>query len=106
MYRTVGSALGGLGADDRTALRHLAAAALAAHGLLHAMGVTLIWDWNGPGDARFASLSPAPGSDPGVGVGSAWLMAGALFVTAAVLLARAHHAWRALAAVGVAVSIP
>ena len=95
-----------LGTDDRLALRHLAAAALTAHGLLHATGVTLICDWSGSGDPRFASLSPARGSDPAVGVGSAWLLAGALFVTAGALLARGHHAWRAFAAVGVTVSVP
>jgi hypothetical protein len=106
MYRTAGNAIARLGADDRAAMRHLAAAALVTHGLFHVMGVTLIWNWNGPADARFPSLTPTPGSTPAVAIGSAWLIAGALFVTAGLLLSRGHRTWRASAAAAVAVSAP
>lgn len=94
----------GLAVDDRIALRHLAAAALATHGLLHVMGSTLLWRSTGPADARWsAALTPAPGSAPGIAVGAAWLLAGALFVSAAVLLARSRQ-WRPTATAAVAVS--
>ena len=95
-----------LGADDRVSLRHLGAAALATHGLFHAMGLTLLWRWNGPGAARFSALNPAAGSASGIAVGIAWLLAGIGFVGAAALLVGGHRAWRTVAASAAAVSVP
>jgi hypothetical protein len=95
-----------LSADDRIALRRLAAAALATHGLLHAMGVALLWQWNSAPDAHVSVLNPTPGSVSGIAVGGLWLLAGALFVSAGLLLARGRPSWRPVATIAVLVSAP
>jgi hypothetical protein len=71
-----------------------AAVVITAHGLIHLMGVALLWKLGQPGGLRYAPAVPAPGSTAGYVVGGLWLAAAVLFVTAAVLLAAGRAAWR------------
>jgi hypothetical protein len=79
---------------------------IAAHGLVHLMGVALQWKLGEPGRLRYADAVPAPGSTAGYLVGGLWLAAAAAFVVAAVLLAAGRASWRVVALAAVAVSAP
>jgi hypothetical protein len=81
-----------------------AATVIAAHGLIHLMGVVLLWKLGQPGQLRYVNSVPAPGSSAGDVVGCLWLLAAMLFVAAAVLLVAERAAWRATAVVAVVVS--
>jgi hypothetical protein len=83
-----------------------AVAVIAAHGLIHLMGVALLWKLGEPGGLRYADAVPAPGSAAAYLVGGLWLLAAVLFVTAAVLLAAGRAAWRMTALAAVVVSVP
>ncbi|RYV52948.1 hypothetical protein [Pengzhenrongella frigida] len=63
--------------------RRAGAAALAGHGLMHLVGVVLLWRLGEPGWLRFADVSPTPGSPAGLAVGVLCLVAAAAFVAAA-----------------------
>jgi hypothetical protein len=82
-----------------------AAVVIAAHGLVHLMGVSLLWKLGEPGQLRYADAVPAPGTVDGYLAGGLWLVAAVLFVMAAVLLATGRP-WRLAALAGVAVSVP
>jgi hypothetical protein len=82
-----------------------AAVVIAAHGLVHLMGVSLLWKLGEPGQLRYADAVPAPGTVAGYLVGGLWLAAAVLFVMAAVLLVTGRP-WRLAALAGVAVSVP
>jgi hypothetical protein len=81
------------------------AVVIAAHGLVHLMGVSLLWKLGEPGQLRYADAVPAPGTVAGELAGGLWLVAAVLFVMAAVLLATGRP-WRLAALAGVAVSVP
>jgi hypothetical protein len=81
------------------------AVVIAAHGLVHLMGVSLLWKLGEPGQLRYADAVPAPGTVAGELAGGMWLLAAVLFVMAAVLLATGRP-WRLAALAGVAVSVP
>ena len=83
-----------------------AAVVIAAHGLVHLMGVALLWKLGEPGQLRYADADPAPGSAAGYLMGGLWLAAAVLFVIAAVLLAAKQASWRIVALVATAVSAP
>jgi len=83
-----------------------AAVVIAVHGLIHLMGVALLWKLGEPGQLRYANAVPAPGSAAAYLVGGLWLLAAVLFVTAAVLLAAGRAAWRMTALAAVVVSAP
>jgi hypothetical protein len=82
-----------------------AAVVIAAHGLVHLIGVSLLWQLGEPGQLRYADAVPAPGSAAAEVIGGLWLLAAVLFVMAAVLLATGR-AWRPAALAGVVVSAP
>ncbi len=82
------------------------AVVIAAHGLVHLMGVSLLWKLGEPGQLRYADAVPAPGTAAGELAGGLWLLAAVLFVAAAVLLVAGRAAWRLAALAGVAVSVP
>jgi hypothetical protein len=79
---------------------------LIVHGLIHLLGVPLLWRLGQPGQLRYADAHPAPGSAGGLAVGSLWLVAGALFIAAAVLLVASRPAWRPVCVIAVLVSAP
>jgi hypothetical protein len=81
------------------------AVVIAAHGLVHLMGVSLLWKLGEPGQLRYANAVPPPGTVVGCLAGGLWLVAALLFVMAAVLLA-AGRPWRLAALAGVTVSVP
>ena len=83
-----------------------AAVVIAAHGLVHLMGVALLWKLGEPGQLRYADADPAPGSAAGYLMGGLWLAAAVLFVIAAVLLVARRASWRIVALVAAAVSAP
>jgi hypothetical protein len=83
-----------------------AAVVIAAHGMVHLMGVALSWKLGEPGQLRYADAEPAPGSTAGYLVGSLWLAAALLFVIAAFLLAARRASWRIVALAAVAISAP
>ena len=60
---------------------------IGVHGLLHLMGVALLWKPGQPGQLRYAGAVPAPGSPGEYLVGGPWLVVALLFVAAASLLA-------------------
>ncbi len=82
---------------------------LTTHGLIHLMGFLATW-----GLARPDSVSRAPtnlvhasvDSPFARALGLAWLLALAAFLAATGLLLDGESAWRAIAAIGVAVSMP
>lgn len=76
----------------------LAAAAVVptAHGLVHLMGVALLWHVGQPGNLRYADVTPAAGSVGALVVGAAWLGATVAFVGTAALLATGRP-WRGAA---------
>ena len=76
------------------------------HGLIHLIGVALLWRLGQPGQLRYADAHPAPGSAAGLAAGSLWLVAGALFITAAMLLVTRRPAWRPVCVIAVLVSAP
>ena len=82
------------------------AVVVAAHGLVHLMGVALLWKLGQPGQLRYADAVPAPGTGAGYLVGGLWLAAALLFVAAAYLLVAGRGAWRIVALIAVAVSAP
>jgi hypothetical protein len=82
------------------------AVVIAAHGLVHLMGVSLLWKLGEPGQLRYADAVPTPGTAAGELAGGLWLLAAVLFVTAAILLVAGRAAWRLAALAGVAVSAP
>jgi hypothetical protein len=82
------------------------AVVIAAHGLIHLIGVALLWKMGEPGGLRYADAVPASGSAAGYVVGGLWLLAAMLFVAAAVLLAAGRAAWRLTALAAVLVSVP
>jgi hypothetical protein len=86
-------------------LRAAAAAVLAVHGLIHLLGVALLWRWGEPGQLRYDDVSPAAGSLPGTIVGGVWLAATLLFLLTAVLLLAGHPAWRPVGLLAALVSI-
>lgn len=83
-----------------------AAAVIAVHGLIHLMGVALLWKLGQPGQLHYADAVPAPDSAAGYVVGGLWLLAAVLFVAAAVLLVAGRAAWRMTALAAVVVSVP
>ena len=83
-----------------------AAVVIAAHGLIHLMGVALLWKLGQTGQLRYADAVPDLTPRPADMVGGLWLVAAALFVTAAVLLVAGRAAWRITAVAGVVVSVP
>ena len=91
-------------------LRVLAAVVLVVHGLVHLMGVALLWRWGQPGELRYDDVRPEAGSTPAMVVGMAWGVAMLLFLITAALLAAGRPAWRPIgilaALVSVAVLLP
>jgi len=77
-----------------------AAVVIAAHGLIHLMGVALLWKLGEVGQLRYATAVPAPGSTAGYLAGGLWLVAAVLFVTAAALLAAGRAGWHLTALPG------
>ena len=82
------------------------AVALAGHGLIHLIGVALLWQLGETADLAEVDVRPAPGSGWGLAVGGIWMLATALFLTAAVLLLRRSARWWGFAGVAVLASIP
>ena len=103
-----GSRLAGYGNHHGWARTAIVAAAvvIAAHGLVHLMGVALLWKLGEPGQLRYADADPTPGSATGYLIGGLWLAAAVLFVIAAVLLAARRASWRIVALAAAAVSVP
>ena len=94
-----------VGYGNHHRLAWAAAVVIAAHGLVHLMGVALLWKLGEPGQLRYADADPTPGSATGYLIGGLWLAAAVLFVIAAVLLAASRASWRVVLA-AVAVSAP
>ncbi|MGY1722211.1 hypothetical protein [Blastococcus sp. SYSU DS0533] len=91
-------------------LRLVAAVVLMVHGVVHLMGVALLWRWGQPGELRYADVRPEAGSTAAMAVGGAWLIALLLFLVTAALLAAGRPTWRPVgllaALVSVAVLLP
>lgn len=83
-----------------------AAVIIAGHGLVHLMGVALLWKLGQPGALRYADAVPTAGSTAAYVVGALWLVAAILFVAAAVLLALGRPAWRLTALAALVISAP
>ena len=86
-------------------LRAAAATVLAGHGLIHLLGVALLWRWGQPGELRYADVSPAAGSLPGMIVGGVWLAATLLFLLTAVLVLVGRPTWRPVGLLAALMSI-
>lgn len=82
------------------------AVVITVHGLVHLMGVSLLWKLGEPGQLRYADAVPAPGTVAAELAGGLWLLAAVMFVTAAILLVAGRAAWRLAAVAGVAISVP
>jgi hypothetical protein len=77
---------------------------LALHGLIHLMGVALLWKLGEPGALTYGDAVPTAGSVAGYPVGGLWLFAGGLLVAAAWLLFARSTCWQLLAACGALLS--
>ncbi|MEU9044794.1 MULTISPECIES: hypothetical protein [unclassified Kitasatospora] len=86
-------------------MRWLGGTVLAGHGLIHLLGVAVLWRLAEPGGLRYADAVPRPGSLAGTIVGTLWLLAAMLLVWSAVLLV-AHLRWAAVTVVAAVVSAP
>lgn len=73
--------------------RRAGAALLAGHGLLHLVGVALLWRLGEPGGLRYADVAPVPGSGAGWAVGALWLAAAVLFAVAGAALLGSRPWW-------------
>lgn len=82
------------------AARWLAAIFIASHGLVHLMGVLLLWKLAEPGTLRYADTAPTPGTATGYLVGFGWLLAGFTLVLAAWALVMRKPAWPGVAVAG------
>ena len=82
-----------------------AATVLAGHGLIHLLGVALLWRWGQPGELRYDDVSPAAGLLPGMIVGGFWLAATLLFLLTAVLVLARRTAWRPVGLLAALMSI-
>lgn len=82
------------------------AVALAGHGLIHLIGVALLWQLGETAGLALGDVRPTPGSGWGLAVGGVWLLVTALFLTAAVLLLRRSARWWVFAGVAVVASVP
>lgn len=87
------------------ALRAVAAVVLVVHGLVHLMGVALLWRWAEPGELRYDDVHPEAGSTAAMVVGAVWLVAMLLFLLTAALLAVGRPAWRPVGLLAALVSI-
>jgi hypothetical protein len=85
-------------------VRMVGAVVLAGHGLIHLMGVALLWRWGRPGGLRYEDVHPMAGSAAGLVVGGLWLLVTVLFVAAAALLV-ARRRWRRVALVATVASL-
>jgi hypothetical protein len=79
---------------------------LVGHGLIHAMGVSLLWRLGEPAELTYADSVLAPGSVPAVAAGVGWAAAGVALLVAGWLLARKHDTWRVVAVTAAIVSLP
>lgn len=82
------------------------AVVIAAHGLVHVMGVALLWRLAEFRNLHYSDAVPGAGTIPGYLVGCLWLLATIMFVTAAILLALGKRAWRTAALAAVVISVP
>ncbi|MGY1985665.1 hypothetical protein ACI792_05515 [Blastococcus sp. SYSU DS0669] len=89
----------------RRALRTMGALVLAIHGLVHLMGVALLWRWGQPGELRYTDVQPEAGSVAGMAVGGTWLVAVVLFLLTAGLLAARRPTWRPVGLLASLISI-
>jgi hypothetical protein len=74
------------------ALRMIAVAVMAVHGVIHAMGTVLLWEIAEPGALRYSDAVPTPGSALGYVCGALWAVAGIGFCAAAFRLATMRSA--------------
>ena len=93
------------GRGPQRVLRTVGALVLAVHGLVHLMGVALLWRWGEPGELRYADVHPEAGSAAGMAVGGTWLVAVVLFLLTAGLLAARRPTWRPVGLLASLVSI-
>lgn len=93
-------------ASSPTVARWAGGLLLAGHGLVHALGVVLLWGLGEPGRLTAADAVPAAGSTLGIAAGAVWAVAGLAFVLAGILLVKGRVAWLRLAGGGAVVSLP
>ncbi len=86
-------------------VRTVGAVVLAGHGLVHLMGVALLWRWGRPGGLRYEDVHPTAGSAAGLVVGGLWLVVAVLFLASAVLLVARRRWWRQVALVAAVLSL-
>lgn len=78
---------------------------MAAHGLLHGIGVVLLWHLLEPGTLRYSDAHPTPGTPLADVFGVMWLLAALTFLLAATLLAVGRTSWRGFALAAAVLSI-
>jgi len=87
-------------------LRWPLAAVMVVHGLIHAMGVAVLFELGEPGDLTYADSVLEPGSAPALAAGTAWALAGLAFLVAGALLVARAPAWWPVAVAAAIVSLP
>lgn len=78
--------------------------ALVAHGLIHLIGVALLWRPVQLAGLTDAQVHPTPGSLAGIAVGIGWLCAAALFVIVGIAVLAGRGLWRQPATVAALLS--
>lgn len=85
-------------ADDPDTLifwaRPAAAVLMGLHGLVHLMGMQLLWKMGEPAQLTYADAVPTAGTTAAYAVGALWALAALLFIVAAGLAVLRRSAWR------------
>lgn len=75
-------------------VRPVAAVLMGLHGLVHLMGMQLLWKMGEPAQFTYADAVPSAGTTAGYAVGALWALACALFLVAALLGVTRRPAWK------------
>jgi len=79
-------------------VRPAGSALMALHGLVHLMGMQLLWKMGEPAQLTYSDAVPTAGTTAAYAVGALWALAAALFLAASALAVTRHRAWRYVAA--------
>lgn len=87
-------------------LEAVAGVFIAAHGVVHLIGVTLLWKLGEPGNFRYEDMIPTPGTAAAYVAGVLWLVAAIAFTASGVSIAMKRQAWIASAVIALLFSVP
>jgi len=75
-------------------VRPVAAVLMGLHGVVHLMGMQLLWKMGEPAQLTYADAVPTAGTTAGYAVGALWALSCALFLVASALALTHRSAWK------------